>query len=177
MSSFTDKMRFTLPDFMASPDGKNDASRPRPLQLSKSFSKLEPSSPDRSTRPSRANTIQNGAIPTVAMIDSANGRENKRPGPQTNIFENDEDEEGHEATAEGSGKLPADFDELPIELVSLADRFFGPNLYSSHQLTNCAALLTHFPQKYTQLHRPLRNYPLYFKTFTQLRQIISTLTS
>jgi hypothetical protein len=127
MPSFTNKMHFTLPDFMASSDRKSDASRPRPLQLSKSFSKLEPSSPDRLSRPSRANTIQNGAIPAVPMTDKTNEGENKRPGAQPNISEKNEDEGGHEATTEGSGKLSADFDELPIELVSLADRFVGLN--------------------------------------------------
>ncbi|PQE16601.1 vps9 domain protein [Rutstroemia sp. NJR-2017a BBW] len=116
-------MHFTLPDFMASSDRKSDASRPRPLQLSRSFSKLEPSSPDRLSRPSRANTIQNGAIPAVPIMDKTTEGENKRPGAQPNISEKNEDEGGHEATTEGSGKLPADFDELPIELVSLADSF------------------------------------------------------
>lgn len=124
MQSFTDKMHFTLPDFMSSPGKKSDSQRPRPLQLSKSFSNQEPpSSPDRLSRPLRANTIQNGTVPSILMSDTAKLGENQRPGTQSNIFEKTSEDggEGGEST-EASGKLPVDFDELPIELVSLADR-------------------------------------------------------
>jgi len=122
MQSFADKMIFTLPDFMTSPSGKKgNSNRPRSLQLSKSFSKVE-AVPDRATtRPSRANTIQNGAIPHLTMSDKM--RENGRPRSQPDIFEKStEVAEDNAAEAGDSGKLPADFDELPIELVSLSDR-------------------------------------------------------
>ncbi|ESZ96040.1 hypothetical protein SBOR_3517 [Sclerotinia borealis F-4128] len=125
MQSFTDKMQFTLPDFMSSPRRKSDSQRPRPLQLSKSLSNQElPPSPDRAPRPLRANTIQNGTIPPVRMSDKTKLRENRRPGAQSDIFEKSSEDEGENGeTIEVSGKLPADFDELPIELVSLADSF------------------------------------------------------
>lgn len=123
MQSFTDKMHFTLLDFMSSPESKSDSPRPRPLQSSKSFSIEEPSSsPDRSFRPLRANTIQNGTIPSVLVSDRSKSRENRRPGTQSDIFEKSSEDEGNGEMAHVSGKLPADFDELPIELVSLADR-------------------------------------------------------
>lgn len=125
MQSFTDKMHFTLPDFMSSPGEKSDSQRPRPLQLSKSFSNQEPpASPDRSTRPLRANTIQNGTVPSILMSDKTKSWENRRPGTQSDIFEKDLEDEGENGgtTEASSGKLPTDFDELPIELVSLADR-------------------------------------------------------
>ncbi|KAF7955392.1 uncharacterized protein EAE97_000651 [Botrytis byssoidea] len=125
MQSFTDKMHFTLPDFMSSPGKKSDSQRPRPLQLSKSFSNQEPpSSPDRLSRPLRANTIQNGTVPSILMSDTAKLGENRRPGTQSNIFEKTSEDEGEGGEmTEASGKLPVDFDELPIELVSLADSF------------------------------------------------------
>ncbi|KAI9646977.1 hypothetical protein NHQ30_004978 [Ciborinia camelliae] len=121
MQLFTDKMHFTLLDFMSSPGQKGDSQRPRPLQLSKSFPDQEPSSsPDPEPRILRADTIQNG----TTMSDKTKSRENRRPGTQSDIFDKtSEDEEGNGETIEVSGKLPADFDELPIELVSLADSF------------------------------------------------------
>ena len=50
-------------------------------------------------------------------------RENARPRAQPDAFENhlEEDEGDTETPIEGSGKLPDDFDELPVELASLSD--------------------------------------------------------
>jgi len=122
MIAIADKMAIKLPDFMA-PTGskKSDSQRPRPLHASKSFSKLEPSSPDRSTRIQRASTIQNGVNPPGAMSDMSNQEQNVRRQPDA-FEKSSEDEEDHEQAGEASEKLPADFDELPIELVSLTDR-------------------------------------------------------
>jgi hypothetical protein len=125
MEAITDKMFSALPDFMASSNGrKSDSQRPRALHTAKSFSRLEPASPKRSTRSQRASTIQNGVIQEVVMSDKSNPLgENERLGRQQNAFENESDDEGNEdADEESTGKLPADFDELPIELVSLTDR-------------------------------------------------------
>lgn len=49
-------------------------------------------------------------------------RENARPRAQPDAFGNhSEDEDDTETPIEGSGKLPDDFDELPVELASLSD--------------------------------------------------------
>ncbi|KUJ19831.1 uncharacterized protein LY89DRAFT_682670 [Mollisia scopiformis] len=112
---------------MASPDKKkSDAQRPRPLHLSKSFSRVEtPPSPDPITRGSRASTIQNGVTPESIMADKTNvvvhnGKSKRQPDAFEKTSEEDED---NETADEGHGKLPDDFDELPIELVSLSDSF------------------------------------------------------
>lgn len=125
MQAITDNMLLKLPDFMASSNGrKNESQRPRPIHVSKSFSKLEPASPDRSTRSTRANTIQNGVISEGVMSDKTNTREAKKPKVQPAAFEKGPQDDGEPGTGdETTGKLPADFDELPIELVSLTDRY------------------------------------------------------
>ncbi|KAG4425222.1 hypothetical protein IFR04_001589 [Cadophora malorum] len=126
MQAITDKMMFTLPDFMASPERKkSDHQRPRPLQLSKSFIKPPPASPDRVTRVQRASTIQNGVASETMMADkssSANG--DRRQRTQSDLFEKGGTEEEEDSGSnETTGKLPDDFDKLPIELVSLSDSF------------------------------------------------------
>ncbi|TVY44699.1 Vacuolar protein sorting-associated protein [Lachnellula subtilissima] len=109
-------MAIKLPDFMASSGNKkSDPQRPRTIQTSKSFSKLAPASPDHTNRVQRASTIQNG-------FDSQGPMPNKSqrlPQKQADAFEKSSEDE----TGEASGKLPSDFDELPIELVSLTDSF------------------------------------------------------
>lgn len=42
------------------------------------------------------------------------------------MFEKDGLEDGGDAAVEAAGTLPDDFDQLPIELVSLSDRFVLP---------------------------------------------------
>ena len=124
MQAITDSMLLKLPDFMASSNGrKNESLRPRPIHVSKSFSKLEPASPDRSTRSTRASTIQNGVIPESVMSDKTNTKDSRKPKPRPDAFEKSAQEVGEPGVAdEVTGKLPADFDKLPIELVSLTDR-------------------------------------------------------
>jgi hypothetical protein len=122
MQAISNNVMFALPDFMASANGrKNDSQRPRPLHLSKSFTRVEPPSPERLTRNQRASTIQNGAMPEKVMANVS--RENVRPRAQPDAFENhsEEDEDDTETPIEGPGKLPDDFDELPVELASLSD--------------------------------------------------------
>ncbi|TVY89315.1 Vacuolar protein sorting-associated protein [Lachnellula willkommii] len=121
MITFADKMAIKLPDFMASSENKkSDTQRPRTIHASKSFSKLAPASPDPANRIQRANTIQNGLDSPGTMSDKSQASLRK----QADAFEkSSEDEEEQGQTDDASGKLPSDFDELPIELVSLTDSF------------------------------------------------------
>jgi hypothetical protein len=118
MEALTDKIQFKLPDLMASNGKKNESQRPRPIHVSRSFSKLEPASPDRSNRPLRASTIQNGSIPDRSLTDRSSENAGKTMKGQPDAFDGAHDD----GSEEGTGKLPVDFDELPIELVSLTDR-------------------------------------------------------
>ncbi|RDW89462.1 VPS9 protein [Coleophoma cylindrospora] len=111
-------MIFSLPEFMASPNSRKE-DRPRQLHVSKSFTRSEPNSPA-FTRNQRANTIQNGAVSGVNNADKSASKR-AASGPQGDAFEKSVEEE--ERQGDLSGKLPADFDELPIELVALADSF------------------------------------------------------
>ncbi|KAF4630033.1 hypothetical protein G7Y89_g8101 [Cudoniella acicularis] len=120
MQAISDKMLFTLPDFMASAHGKkSESQRPRPLHSSRSFSKLEPSTPDRIARAQRASTIQNGVMSDSSLSDKSN--RDRMSVRQPDAFE--KAPEDNDDTSRVSEKLPADFDELPIELVSLTDSF------------------------------------------------------
>ena len=121
MQAIADKMIFTLPDFMASSNArKSDNQRPRPLQLSQSFSRIGPANLDLSTRTQRASTIQNGVARKGAMVNKSN--ENRRVPPDA--FEKSSEDKGESGnTEEETAKLPDNFDELPIELASLSDRY------------------------------------------------------
>ena len=113
-----DKMLFAFPDFMASNDGKTG--RPLAVQVSQSFPKLEAGIPESPPRTSRASTVKNGAVST-AMMDKTNVPKEARS--KHDVFErSSEDAVENGFSAETNGKLPIDFDELPIELVGLADR-------------------------------------------------------
>ncbi|KAL3427038.1 hypothetical protein PVAG01_00547 [Phlyctema vagabunda] len=90
--------------------------RPRQLHVSKSFIRSEPASPV-TTRNQRASTIQNGLIHPATMTDKTGSSKEE---VQPDAFEKSS-EDGK--TSELSGKLPTDFDELPIELVAIADSF------------------------------------------------------
>ena len=125
MQAFTDKMLLTLPDFMASSNArKSDSPRPRPLHVSKSFSKIEPASPDRPTRSQRASTIQHAAAKEMVVSEYAStSMEGSKPIMPPDAFEKTSGDNEDESTAEEvAEKSPLDFDELPIELVSLTDR-------------------------------------------------------
>ncbi|TVY43372.1 Vacuolar protein sorting-associated protein [Lachnellula occidentalis] len=121
MINFTDRIAIKLPDFMASSGNKkSDPQRPRTIHTAKSFSRLAPPSPDPPNRIQRASTIQNGFDSQGAISDKSQRSLQK----QADAFEKSpEEEEGQGQTGETSGKLPSDFDELPIELVSLTDSF------------------------------------------------------
>jgi hypothetical protein len=132
-----DDMPFPFPDFdfMSSSMKKSEANRPRPLHTSRSFSRIEPSSPKTVTRTARASTLQDGKksaesageksqleILKESISSNPNAYYN---GSEEEDDEDDDDEEDDTVTAkqEAEKKMPKDFDELPIELISLTDRY------------------------------------------------------
>jgi hypothetical protein len=106
---------------MASSGARKVDSQRRPLHTSKSFSRIEPTTPSSATRTQRASTIQGGALPE---IDSTGRDDVEERRSRSDIFEkSSDDDEEVEQTEPATGKLSADFDELPIELISLADTY------------------------------------------------------
>ncbi|KAF6233736.1 hypothetical protein HO173_007948 [Letharia columbiana] len=109
--------------------GANGSSRPQTTHMSNSFSRLISSPPSPLAR-SRASTLQTAAVTgnlgsemTTSSLD-----ENSR-GKQEDIFEKSSLISGVEGTVkdvsemESPQDVPEGFDDLPIELVSLIDRF------------------------------------------------------
>jgi hypothetical protein len=57
------------------------------------------------------------------MSDKTNTKDSRKAKVEADAFEKRPQDDGESGAGdEVSGKLPADFDELPIELVSLTDR-------------------------------------------------------
>ena len=129
-------MPFSFPDFMASSTAgkQGDTPRSRPLHTSRSFSRIEPTSLKPLTRSGRASTLQNEMgskdtgldKPKMAAVQEGVAR-------QSTAYDNgsdsdEEEDEGQEEVAgeEETSKLPKDFAELPIELISLTDRSVSP---------------------------------------------------
>ena len=107
-----------------------ESSRPRGLYSSKSFSRFEPRQQEPRSR-NRASTLQNGTINETLSPEKQNfshGHNEDIPS-QGDVFEKRNSDESprkprttslqSRVTMEG---LPDDFDELPIELMSLTDR-------------------------------------------------------
>ncbi|MCJ1401553.1 hypothetical protein MMC11_004769 [Xylographa trunciseda] len=103
------------------------AQRPPNSQSSKSFTRYEPSKPEPRSR-NRASSLRNGI--------AANGPENEKSAPILeqsqggDVFEkrnSEEDRRDTKAIAANSSAegLPEGFDKLPIELISLTDRFIA----------------------------------------------------
>lgn len=116
MEAITDKMLLKLPAFMASNTKKSEGQRPYPLKVSKSFPRVEQTTSEHSTRSQRANTVHNGEAPESVTTDKTKAEKPKNSNMEPDVFEKSRD--GEEIT----GKLPTDFDQLPIELISLTDR-------------------------------------------------------
>jgi hypothetical protein len=109
---------------MASKKPNNgDEPRRRPLQAYNSFPRIDSDSKD-SARRSRAST-SDGYNPNLSTEDStgdtANAKSNSEsdsPPSATDRARTASDKSGEVDTTE----LPSDFDELPVELISLTDR-------------------------------------------------------
>ena len=140
MNLKTNKMPFPFPDFdfdfMSSSTKKSEANRPRPLHTSRSFSRIEPSSPKTVTRTARASTLQDGKKAAdqggeKSQLDILKESISSNPNAYDNDSEeeeerdNDDEEEEEDTSAENNAdekKSTKGFDELPIELISLTDR-------------------------------------------------------
>lgn len=121
MQASTDKMLFNLPDFMAtSSPRKSENQRPRTLHSTRSFTKAESPNPVPLNRTQRASTTQNGMTANTSN-PNPRIRGTNMSARQPDSFEKMPEED--EGATHASEKLPADFDELPIELVSLTDRW------------------------------------------------------
>jgi hypothetical protein len=133
MQSITDRIVFKLPEFMSSSaEKKSDNLRPHPLKASRSFSRVEPSSPDRANRPLRASTIQNGIInQNQRVLADRTNTESEMTRPD--VFEKSPDGDESQKVGEAAASiLPAGDEELPIELASLSDRYTLENYYYVH---------------------------------------------
>jgi hypothetical protein len=122
---------FKLPDFMAPSNKKSHDHRPRPLQSSKSWSRIEPDSPSRTARNQHSSKAQNGGVPEVDNTGNEDQpgalSEKNLSKMQPDVFEKSTDEDGQHEAVEGiSGRVSVDCDDLPIELISLTDRLVCP---------------------------------------------------
>lgn len=122
---------FKLPaTAMATTNTLKTSERPsRSLHVSKSFTRAPAPSPGLSIRSHRANTLQGGPIPELSVSNSTETLvEHRKLRVQSDVFDRssqqDDDRSQHSPVSAKDGivKLPADFDELPIELLSLTDR-------------------------------------------------------
>ena len=113
--------------------------RPETLQNSKSFSRIEPkiSSPLRSRASTLSHTIQS-EMPNSHLT---NGMAEVNSKLEEDIFEKSHsplDSNVNNVQPLSPQELPQDFDELPIELLSLIDRY-EPKPQSSHAVANCSS--------------------------------------
>ena len=98
-------------------------SRPKPVQTSNSFPRMDPTSPRK-----RAATLQEQGIPAVpAAKNIAGSPELVGKKHIADVFENREDDEENPKSGTNTPgpelQLPSTFDELPIEIRSLTERF------------------------------------------------------
>ncbi|KAF2761371.1 hypothetical protein EJ05DRAFT_536155 [Pseudovirgaria hyperparasitica] len=103
----------------------DDASRSRPLQTSKSFSRLETTSDSPLTR-SRASTVGADPIPEILAHEIAPSTESEDEAAKVDFFTTKEDDEptndgdeAEDAVVEG----PPTLEQLPIEIRSMLERF------------------------------------------------------
>ncbi len=96
--------------------------RPKPLQISKSFSRSGESNPSPSAR-SRATTLQEGIVPVLSSPRNAQESDSENAQQGDDVFEHRaEDETEAVAAVEAAGTFPDGYEELPIELQSLMER-------------------------------------------------------
>ena len=111
---------------MAAPTSPN---RPKPVKSSNSFPRFDDNtSPTSPSRPKRANTLQTQGIKAVPEARHiATSPELAAKKHITDVFETHEEDEPKAESGTGTPgpelQLPSTFDELPIEIKSLTERF------------------------------------------------------
>jgi len=98
-------------------------SRPA-LHVSRSFTRM-PASPSATSPRKRASTLQDAGIPAIPEARHIDGSVETN-GNFADVFENREDDEHATSSVDSPNpelKLPSTFDELPIEIRSLTERF------------------------------------------------------
>jgi hypothetical protein len=115
---------------------KSEGQRSRP-HASKSFSRIEPTSPGSSTRSSRANTIQSVSIPERPSLEKEHVSENDKPSSRPDVFDNSSQMDKKINGTEETSHSPTEFDELPIELKALTDRLVWEASFWRTILTEC----------------------------------------
>lgn len=145
---------------MPSPNRISEPPRPRPLHVSKSFSRIESSSPTSPSARSRSKTFQIGSTPSANDLKRTKV---KVVRGLSDVFESglaaygSEDED----MPNPSGKLPPDFDELPIELVSIADRSVAYFYFDFLISTKCLNwLINKFLASWTRYQQRYTLFPL-----------------
>ncbi|MCJ1472728.1 hypothetical protein MMC13_001377 [Lambiella insularis] len=102
-----------------------ETQRPYNLQSTKSFTRYEPSKPEPRSR-NRASSLRNGIVQEASDVDKGNAI--TAASREEDVFDKRVSEDNRrESKSMASGVsvegLPDGFDELPIELMSLTDRF------------------------------------------------------
>lgn len=109
--------------------------RPKAIHTSHSFPRMD-ASPLSPSRKSRSNTVQEQAIPAVPAANYIESASNPNGNSHiADIFENQSEDESVQPAAGASGpelKLPSSFDDLPVEIRSLTERFLDGLSVKTH---------------------------------------------
>src|SRR4051812_22503035 len=171
MQEVTDSIISRFPSFMASTTNARlpDIQR-RPLQSSKSWSRIESES---TAIPEADNPKEPSTLKEKGLVDM-------RP----DLFEKSSEDDERKAAVEGiAGRLSADFDELPIELVSLTDRLVSQDVgWSSQHILTQSSFIDSLSAKVHRAPPSIDKLSSLFQDFyaiasTHINTHISTLSS
>ena len=109
------------------------STRPKAIHTSHSFPRMD-ASPLSPSRKSRSNTVQEQAIPAVPAANYIESASNPNGNSHiADIFENQSQDEVPSAPASAPElKLPSSFDDMPIEIRSLTERFLDGLSVKTH---------------------------------------------
>jgi hypothetical protein len=150
------------------------AERPQNLHTSKSFTRLEAAQAKNPLSRSRASTLQGPPVPVVG-------------DPLKIILPREEDEhvdgdvfatksDGDDEPAKEAG-VPDSFEELPIEIRSLTERYGSEIVFKTASELNAIGSSNRSPPKSTRARCPPMPSPTSSRTFTRAPQPRSVLTS